>query len=334
MSSCTGEMTNGGFATTSPNRSSRTGSNRSPCRQSTFSTPFSAALRRARRSARGFRSRPTTRSLWRAARNAWAPEPVPRSRAGLHRPAHGQRGERPRRRADLDDVVCPQPACRAVRCDDEPSNGCEGEPRPHDAVANGDQAGSGELAQVDRRRVRRRRSRPARCSRARKRRTSAERGSSASGRSRSAASPSSNPQAAVVADEPVDAAPRRSRPAPGVRGASRVPRSVPVRLDLDRSCRPTLRPVLERSAAADLVRRPRPSARDLPSRHPRPLALSRPVSSRSLSLTAQPAPSWTPPAYNVVRARAAGSRGRSRGPAAPSARRACPTRRAGRARAR
>ena len=46
-----------------------------------FSTPFSLALNAAKLSARGLRSVATTRSLWRAARIAWMPDPVPTSSA-------------------------------------------------------------------------------------------------------------------------------------------------------------------------------------------------------------------------------------------------------------
>ena len=46
-----------------------------------FSAPFSAALKAAKFSARSFRSVATTRSLWREARIAWTPDPVPMSSA-------------------------------------------------------------------------------------------------------------------------------------------------------------------------------------------------------------------------------------------------------------
>ena len=124
---------------------------------------------------------------------------------GLHRPAHGQRGERPRGRPDLEDVVLPAPGRRAVRRDDEPFERLESR-----------------TARARRRRewrsgpsARARAGRPprARCaaaatgrlSRARKRRTSTERGSSASGPQPERGEPVVESQAAVVAHEPVDA---------------------------------------------------------------------------------------------------------------------------------
>ncbi len=75
-----GEMTNGGLVAIRSNRSPRTGSNREPSRTSTGAgTSLSAALKRARRSARGLTSVATTSALCRARCSAWTPQPVPRS---------------------------------------------------------------------------------------------------------------------------------------------------------------------------------------------------------------------------------------------------------------
>ena len=76
-----GEITYGGLQVTSPKRLPSTGSKKLPQRNSMFSAPFSLALNAANLSARSLTSVATTRSLWRAARIAWTPEPVPTSSA-------------------------------------------------------------------------------------------------------------------------------------------------------------------------------------------------------------------------------------------------------------
>ena len=217
-----------------------------------------------------------------------------------------------------------------------PSNGSQREPCAHDAVANGEEARS--------RRARAGRPAPSaaaaiasgRLSRARKRRTSTERGSSASGRKPERREPLGESEAAVVADEPVDAAPRRSRHAPGARGASRASRlrvgSVLSTTSLSSGRTPF--GVLLISTAAHLVG-VLVLQLEVFLRVVLGLLRRSSCSSQLARRSRLTPPSWTPSERtSAFRARAAGSRGRSRGPAAPSARRACPTRRSGRARAR
>ncbi len=95
--SLSGDTMNGGLDTMRSNVSPATGSNRSPSRHSTPSSPFSWALNAARATARALRSVATTRSLCWAARKAWNPEPVPRSRAERF----GRRTVRPARVSEL-----------------------------------------------------------------------------------------------------------------------------------------------------------------------------------------------------------------------------------------
>ena len=142
-------MMNGGFATTSPNRSPRTGSYRSPCRQSTLPTSFSAALSRARRSARGFRSTPTTRLAVASGEEGLDARAGAEVEARLHLPAHRQPGEHSRRRPDLDDVVAPGLSRRPVGREHEALERLQGEARPHEAVSDRDQSGAAQLGQIE-----------------------------------------------------------------------------------------------------------------------------------------------------------------------------------------
>ena len=100
-----GEITYGGLEVTSSKRSPAAGSKKLPARHSTFSTPLSAALNAANRSARSLMSVATTCPLCREARIAWIPEPGAHVERGLDRPAHGQVRERQRRAVHSGDVV-------------------------------------------------------------------------------------------------------------------------------------------------------------------------------------------------------------------------------------
>ena len=187
-------MTNGGFATTSPNCSPRTGSNRLPRRQ----LDVLDAVQRSAETGEAERARvqveaddvlAVARCKERLGAGAGA-----EVEGCVHRPAHGQRGERPRRRADLDDVVLAATGLpsgptrpRVLRT--------AGARTAHARRRRGRRSARFRRARAGRpARVRRRRSQPAR-SHAQGRGGRARRGARRrSGRSRSAASPSSSPR--------------------------------------------------------------------------------------------------------------------------------------------
>ena len=101
-----GEITNGGLVLIRSKRSPATGAKNDPSRTSTRSaTSLSAALKRARSSARWLTSVATTRSAWPARCRAWTPQPVPRSRRGGDVVPEGELGERGRGGADAEHVV-------------------------------------------------------------------------------------------------------------------------------------------------------------------------------------------------------------------------------------
>src|SRR5690348_17446688 len=78
-------MKKGGFETIRSNFLPLTGSKASPHSHSTLSIPLSRALKTANSIARGFRSVPTTLSLYAAALSACTPFPVPKSSVARER---------------------------------------------------------------------------------------------------------------------------------------------------------------------------------------------------------------------------------------------------------